>query len=123
MPEVYDRAEQSDNRNLLQMALSKLTAKERAAILLFEVAGFSIEEITVIQNEKSRSAVKSRLSRTRTKLKKYITDLESNRNIKINSSEENFMNSKFQNGSGDDSFSGDIVHETLRLAAEANRKD
>ncbi len=123
MPEIYDRAEQSDNRNLLQKALSKLSVKERAAILLFEVAGFSIEEITVIQNEKSKSAVKSRLSRTRTKLKKYITDIETNKHFQItgdlnqNMSPNNYGNDfsgEFQNG---------IQHETLNLIAEAKGKD
>jgi ribose 1,5-bisphosphokinase PhnN len=44
--------------------------------LLFELSQFSIEEIVEIQKEKSLSAVKSRLSRTREKLKKIILKLE-----------------------------------------------
>ena len=85
IPDVYDRAEQSESRIILNKALSKLSKKERAAVLLFEIGDFSIEEITAIQNEKSRSAVKSRLSRARMKLKKYITIQENNLDHKENS--------------------------------------
>lgn len=76
IPEVFDRSEQTESRLILNKALSKLSAKERAAILLFEIAEFSIEEITSIQKDKSISAVKSRLSRARAKLKKYILNEE-----------------------------------------------
>lgn len=76
MPDVYDRALQAESRMLLSKALSRLNAKERAALLLFEIAGFSIEEITAIQNEKSISAVKSRLSRARSRLRKLVAENE-----------------------------------------------
>ena len=52
--------------------LAQLSNKERTAILLFEIGGFSIQEITKLQEEKSESAVKSRLSRTRKKLKEFM---------------------------------------------------
>jgi RNA polymerase sigma-70 factor (ECF subfamily) len=97
MPEVFDRAEQSENREILNRALSKLSSKERSAILLFEIAEFSIEEITEIQKENSISTVKSRLSRAREKLKKYIT-------------QENFLN-RSSNGE----FTGDLENETIKL--------
>lgn len=103
MPDVYDRAEQSESRMMLNNALSKLSAKERAAILLFEIADFSIEEITALQNEKSISAVKSRLSRTRAKLRKYLER------------EEKFLN-RSHLAEGD--FNGDLEHETLNLITE-----
>ena len=103
MPDVYDRAEQSESRMMLNKALSRLSSKERAAILLFEVADFSIEEITALQNEKSISAVKSRLSRTRAKLRKYLER------------EENFL-SRSHGAEGD--FNGDLEHETLNLISE-----
>lgn len=67
----------------MYLALSRLKTRERVALLLFEIGGFSIEEIKTIQKEKSSSAVKSRLSRTREKLKKLINDLETNRNRKL----------------------------------------
>jgi RNA polymerase sigma-70 factor, ECF subfamily len=76
IPELYNEIEVSDTRNLISIALGKLSDKERIAILLFEVEGFSIEEISELQSEKSLSAVKSRLSRTRNKLKEIITRLE-----------------------------------------------
>jgi RNA polymerase sigma-70 factor (ECF subfamily) len=101
LPEVYDRAEQSENRMILNKALSKLSVRERSAILLFEIAGFSIEEIREIQKEKSLSAVKSRLSRTRAKLRKYIEN------------HENFL-TRDHNGQ----FNGDLENETIKLIAE-----
>jgi DNA-directed RNA polymerase specialized sigma24 family protein len=61
---------------LLLEALYSLTEKERAAILLFELGGFSLIEIQQIQGEKSLSAIKSRLSRTREKLRHKILQLE-----------------------------------------------
>jgi RNA polymerase sigma-70 factor (ECF subfamily) len=103
IPDVYDRAEQSESRIILNKALSKLSKKERAAVLLFEIGDFSIEEITAIQAEKSRSAVKSRLSRARMKLKKYITEQENNLYRKENSYSD---------------LSGDIENETLSLISE-----
>ncbi|MCG8373468.1 MAG: RNA polymerase sigma factor [Balneolales bacterium] len=65
-----------EDNQILIAALSKLEKKERAALLLFEIGGFSIQEITKIQNEKSESAVKSRLSRTRKKLKEIMEQLQ-----------------------------------------------
>ena len=81
MPDIFDKTStdgSDENKDTLMKALAHLKPKERSAILLFEIGGFSIEEITQMENEKSRSAVKSRLSRTRDKLKKIITNLESN---------------------------------------------
>ncbi len=103
MPDVYDRAEQSESRIVLNKALSKLSAKERAAILLYEIADFSIEEITAIQKEKSISAVKSRLSRARIKLRKYITE------------QENFLT---REAGPYGEFNGDLENETLKLISE-----
>ncbi len=116
MPEIFDRAEQNDNRELLQKALSKLSVKERAAILLFEIGGFSIEEITAIQNEKSRSAVKSRLSRTRAKLKKYIKQVTGQQPLEQNNTSLNFLIPV-------NNLNGDIENETLKLMAETNQKN
>ena len=85
----------------MNKALAKLSAKERAAILLFEIADFSIEEITAIQQEKSISAVKSRLSRARAKLRKAISE------------DENFLT-----GNVYGQFNGDIENETFNLISE-----
>jgi RNA polymerase sigma-70 factor (ECF subfamily) len=107
MPEVYDRMEQNENKAIIGRAMAKLSIKERAAILLFEIGGFSIEEIKDVQNEKSLSAVKSRLSRTREKLKKYITE----------SGGPNRKKKSVQT----DTYEGDLNNETIRLIAEAER--
>jgi RNA polymerase sigma-70 factor, ECF subfamily len=74
--DIYDRDEKDHDKSLLFSALSELNPKERSAILLFEIAGFSIEEITAMRGERSVSAVKSRLSRCREKLRRRISELE-----------------------------------------------
>jgi RNA polymerase sigma-70 factor (ECF subfamily) len=50
-------------------ALGKLPAVQREAVVLFELEGFSIEEIAAIQRV-TASAVKSRLSRGRDRLRR-----------------------------------------------------
>lgn len=57
----------------LHLALQQLPVKDKEAILLFEISGFSIEEISVIQ-ESSAGATKTRLSRARDKLRKMLDD-------------------------------------------------
>ncbi len=83
LPEIFPRTESKDVYDDIYIAISGLKEKEKIALLLFEVGGFSIEEIKIIQKEKSDSAVKSRLSRTREKLKKIINNLETNRNKRL----------------------------------------
>jgi RNA polymerase sigma-70 factor (ECF subfamily) len=77
IPCLFDIAKMNEDRMLISQALSLISDKERTALLLFEIAGFSIEEISDIQNEKSISTVKSRLSRTRQKLRDIILTAES----------------------------------------------
>ncbi len=55
----------------LYKALNELPEKQKEALVLFEISGFSIEEICNIQNS-SLSAVKSRLKRAREKLRVII---------------------------------------------------
>jgi len=102
MPSVFGNPDNNEDRQVLYNALSRLSAKERAAILLFEVAGFSIEEITAIQGERSISAVKSRLSRTRQKLRKYIEKPA----VPVSETGTNSI------------FMEDIENETIRLVSE-----
>lgn len=78
MPEIFDRIEQNENNIILNKALSKLSPKERAALLLFEISEFSIEDIVNIQGEKSLSTVKSRLSRARKKMKDALISMNAN---------------------------------------------
>jgi len=74
-PKIFEKETTELNQKVLLEALGLLTEKERVAIVLFEVGDFSMEEIRMIQGEKSLSAVKSRISRTRAKLKELITGI------------------------------------------------
>ncbi len=76
LPEIFIETQKNDQKDLLLKALSTLKSKERSAVLLYELGGFSIEEIYIIQKEKSISAIKSRLSRAREKLRDCISKLE-----------------------------------------------
>ena len=106
-PEIFDRIENNETKMILDSALSKISVKERSALLLFELGGFSMEEIKIIQNERSLSSVKSRLSRTREKLRRIITDEENNI-------------SKSKNKSSN--ITGDLNNETLKLITETEGK-
>lgn len=59
--------ETATDTELMLDALDTLPAKQREALILFEISGFSIEEISAVQGD-SISAVKSRLARGRRKL-------------------------------------------------------
>jgi RNA polymerase sigma-70 factor, ECF subfamily len=79
LPGIFPGVEQGEIYDELFLAISKLNEKEKISFLLFEIGGFSIEEIKILQMEKSDSAIKSRLSRAREKLRKTISDLEKNK--------------------------------------------
>lgn len=57
----------------LYKALGKLPEIQREALILFEISGFSIKEIAVIQ-EANEDAVKKRLMRGRQELAKLLTE-------------------------------------------------
>lgn len=102
-PKVFTRQDENGDGMILQKALGSISSKERSSILLFEVAGFSIEEIMEIQNEKSVSSIKSRLSRARKKLREFIENEENN--VTQN---RNLTNQK-------SIYLGDISNETIKL--------
>lgn len=81
LPDIFPRCEKVEIYDELYIALSKLGDKEKIAFLLFEIGGFSLEEIRITQKERSISAIKSRLSRTREKLRNEITELNKNKSI------------------------------------------
>lgn len=85
IPNVYGDSELTSERLLLLTALAQLPQKQRSAFLLFELAGFSLEEIRAIQGDRSLSAVKSRLKRTREKLRTYLLELEADQSRLIRS--------------------------------------
>lgn len=59
--------------HFLLKALDQLPEKQKEAILLFEVSGFSMKEISVMQDS-SVSATKTRISRGRKLLKEALAD-------------------------------------------------
>jgi DNA-directed RNA polymerase specialized sigma24 family protein len=73
---MYNDDHLGEREKIMLAALDTLNEKERTAILLFEIGGLSLEEIRKVQKEISISAVKSRLSRTRLKLRKTIIEIE-----------------------------------------------
>lgn len=103
--QVFEESYFEENR-LLMVALNQISKKERVALLLFEIGGFSIKEITKNQNEKSESAVKSRLSRTRKKLKEFMADLEKDERV----STQHVFPIKTK--------SKDLYHETSKIIKE-----
>lgn len=108
MPAVYAKDELHDTRWILYQALATLPLKQRAALLLFEVGGFSIKEIATIQKAKSLSTVKSRLSRARQKLREALTDAEAGSPVSLAS-----FNGHTK--------TGDLEHETITLAEQAKK--
>lgn len=64
---------------ILNKLMNKLPQKQKEAIALFDISGFSLEEIREIQGG-SLSGVKSRLKRGREKLAEMLTDNYSERN-------------------------------------------
>ncbi|MBL4658652.1 MAG: RNA polymerase sigma factor [Flavobacteriales bacterium] len=68
-----DSVEANVDIGLLYEKLELLPKKQKEAIILFEISGFSLKEIREIQGD-SLSAVKLRLSRGREKLKELLSD-------------------------------------------------
>ena len=69
-------ADSSFQHQDLYLALSTLPPKERSAITLFYLTGYSIKEIAAI-TENSEDAVKKQLSRGRDKLREQLKKVES----------------------------------------------
>lgn len=71
----YQSIEESVDVNILYKMLQKLPPKQAEAIVLFEVNGFSLDEIKEIQGG-TLSGVKSRLKRARESLKLELNYLK-----------------------------------------------
>lgn len=72
----FEEVEQQFEVELLHQALRQLPEKQREALILFELTGFSIKEIAAIQDS-SISAVKQRLARGRKELAIIVKGLMS----------------------------------------------
>jgi RNA polymerase sigma-70 factor, ECF subfamily len=70
-----DLETERQNANLVARALAVLPALQREAVVLFEMEGYSIEEIAQLQKS-SMSAVKTRLSRGRERLRRWYQEVE-----------------------------------------------
>ncbi len=70
-----DSNESGHDLELLLEAVNSLPAKQREAILLFEISGLSLEEVRVLQGG-SLSGVKTRLARGREALRVNLADDE-----------------------------------------------
>lgn len=68
----WDPSQKADV-HLLYKALDELPSRQREALILFEISGFSIKEIQQIQDSKA-SAVKARLVRGRKKLAEILSE-------------------------------------------------
>lgn len=65
--------EQLADVHLLYRALDKLVVNQREALILFELTGFSVREISALQG-RSQAAVKMSLSRGRKRLANLLSD-------------------------------------------------
>ena len=74
-PDFNNRIEQQFEVELLHQALAQLPDKQREALILFELTGFSIKEIMELQNS-SLSAVKQRLARGRVALASIVKNIQ-----------------------------------------------
>jgi len=63
-----------EDKDLVRLALSKIPQDQREALILYEVLGMSVKEISR-QQKASESAVKSRLSRGRKSLRNVVEAL------------------------------------------------
>ena len=75
-------AELAYDIHLMYKAMDQLGEKERDCLVMFEISGFSIQEIAGIQKD-SEGAVKTRLSRARQRLKALLEDEASEKRIKM----------------------------------------
>ena len=66
--------------HFLLKAMNQLPARQKEALELFEISGFSIKEISRIQ-ESSETATKTRISRARKNLRKSLQDTTSKRSL------------------------------------------
>ncbi len=85
MPDNSQNADRNIDIELLYKAMGQLPAKQKEALVLFEISGFSLKEIQEMQGG-SLSAVKSRISRGREKLTQL---LQENKDPNLTSSNNN----------------------------------
>lgn len=70
--DLYDAYEQLAWKESLLAALTVLNARQRATLLLHEVAGFSLREVGDVVGDRTLSATKMRLTRARAKVREAL---------------------------------------------------
>ena len=83
LPDTEPSPDLHPDIQVLYTALGQLPLKQREAITLFELSGFTLEEIRVFQGG-SLSGVKTRLRRAREKLREILMDNENSELKTIN---------------------------------------
>lgn len=83
---ISDPTNQMAAKILVQKALRQLSAKDRALIILFEIDGWSIDELAKLES-KPEGTIKSRLARTRAAMRNMLMGSVS-LNMNIQSKEE-----------------------------------
>lgn len=71
---AYQRTDLSVELQDLYKALNQLSIVDKETVILYEISGFSIKEIAKMTHA-SESAVKTRLHRSRKKLREFLSDL------------------------------------------------
>jgi len=88
----YDPTERFESGRWLIRALKALKSEERTLIVLFEIEGWSIEELSAVY-EKPQGTIKARLSRSRKKMRRAISSF-SDRQSKKTTDEARYALSK-----------------------------
>ncbi len=70
--DLYDAYEHLAWKESLLAALTGLNARQRATLLLHEVAGFDLREVAALLGDRSLSATKMRLSRARQRMRDLL---------------------------------------------------
>jgi RNA polymerase sigma-70 factor (ECF subfamily) len=89
----FDPTERFDSHRWLERALKALKTEERALIVMFEIEGWSIGELSQIFN-KPEGTIKAKLSRSRQKMRKSLVTLLPDRKLKNKMSEAGYALSK-----------------------------
>lgn len=67
----HDPQDAYDLRRLLNQALARLSAEDRALVILHEIEGWPVGELTALCHQ-SEAAIKTRLFRARRKMRKWL---------------------------------------------------
>jgi RNA polymerase sigma-70 factor (ECF subfamily) len=89
----YDPTQRFDSSRWLKRALKALKTEERALIVMFEIEGWSIAELSEIFT-KPEGTIKAKLSRSRKKMRKTLVSLLPGRKSKNETNEAGYALSK-----------------------------